>query len=209
MHGRHERDKHGQPAGWIFLSAAVIAAITAILTLVSVPGSARAGYYPARPAQLRPPLLRGFRLPAPQGAALSRIAYRQHVMPPALRVVPEIPPQPPGFDAEVASYAKDFLGAPYAWAGTGPAYDCSGLVMTVFAHFGKTLEHSAEWDYQNGTPVSDPVPGDLAVFLSGGYAYHVGIYEGDGMMISALDYSSGVALTPLSWGGPDYAFVAF
>lgn len=117
----------------------------------------------------------------------------------------------PAVLSSAAAYARRFIGAPYAWAGTGPAYDCSGLVMTVYAHFGVALEHSAEWDYRNGTPVpaGDAVPGDLAVFLSGGYAYHVGIYEGDGMMVSALDYSLGVTLSPLSYGGDDYVFVAF
>lgn len=125
---------------------------------------------------------------------------------------PSVPPPPPvplSSGATIATYAREFIGAPYAWAGTGPAFDCSGLALVVYAHFGISLEHSAEWDYQNGRAVSDPVPGDLVVFLSGGYAYHVGIYEGDGTMVSALDYQSGVALTSLSWGGPDYAFVAF
>jgi peptidoglycan DL-endopeptidase CwlO len=115
------------------------------------------------------------------------------------------------FNQLVAETAKQYIGAPYVYAGTGPGFDCSGLAMTVYGRFGKELEHTAEWDYQNGKiiPQSEAWGGDLVVFLSGGYAYHVGIYEGGDSMVSALDYQYGVRWTPLSWGGPDYAFVTF
>jgi peptidoglycan DL-endopeptidase CwlO len=115
------------------------------------------------------------------------------------------------FNELAAKYAQQFIGAPYAWGGTGPGYDCSGLAMTVYARFGKELEHTAEWDYTHGKIISQAQAwgGDLVVFLSGGYAYHVGIYEGGNAMVSALDYFYGVKQTPISWGGPDYVFVTF
>ena len=115
------------------------------------------------------------------------------------------------FNQQVSAYVKGFIGAPYVYAGTGPGFDCSGLALTAYAHFGKTLDHSAEWDYTHGKiiPQRDAWGGDLVVFLSGGYAYHVGIYEGGDNMVSALNPSYGVMWTPLSWGGSDYVFVTF
>jgi peptidoglycan DL-endopeptidase CwlO len=115
------------------------------------------------------------------------------------------------FNQLVSSYAKQYIGAPYAYAGTGPGFDCSGLAMTAYAHFGVSLEHSAEWDYTHGRiiPQDDAWGGDLVVFLSGDYAYHVGIYEGGNNMVSALDPQYGVQWTPLSWGGSQYVFVTF
>jgi cell wall-associated NlpC family hydrolase len=115
------------------------------------------------------------------------------------------------FNQQVSSYVKEFIGAPYVYGGTGPGYDCSGLALTAYAHFGKELDHSAEWDYTHGRiiPQSEAWGGDLVVFLSGGYAYHVGIYEGGGNMVSALNPSYGVKWTPVSFAGSDYAFVTF
>jgi cell wall-associated NlpC family hydrolase len=115
------------------------------------------------------------------------------------------------FNQKVSRYVKEFIGAPYTWGGSGPAFDCSGLAMTAYAHFGIELDHSAEWDYTHGKiiPQSKAWGGDLVVFLADGYAYHVGIYEGGGNMVSALNPYYGVLWTPLSWGGPDYVFVTF
>lgn len=115
------------------------------------------------------------------------------------------------FNQLAAGYAEQFIGAPYAWGGTGPGYDCSGLALTVYRHFGKLLDHSAEWDYTHGKiiPKSEAWGGDLVVYLSYGYAYHVGIYEGGDRVVSALDYYYGVKQTSLSFAGSDYVFVTF
>jgi cell wall-associated NlpC family hydrolase len=115
------------------------------------------------------------------------------------------------FNQRVASSVKNYIGSPYAWGGTGPGYDCSGLALTVYGRYGKALSHSAEWDYLHSRHLSESQAwgGDLVFFLSEGYAYHVGIYEGGGQMVSALNSTYGVKWTPVSWGGSGVAFGTF
>jgi cell wall-associated NlpC family hydrolase len=46
---------------------------------------------------------------------------------------------PAGAAAQAIAYARDQLGAPYMWGGTGPyaaGFDCSGLVMEAYASAG-------------------------------------------------------------------------
>jgi cell wall-associated NlpC family hydrolase len=96
----------------------------------------------------------------------------------------------------IAAYAKTFPGhASYVWGGTGPnGFDCSGLALYVYGHFGYQLPRTAQEQYQETRHVdrSSAQPGDLVFFLSGGYAYHVGIYEGGDMMVAAATPASGV-----------------
>lgn len=96
----------------------------------------------------------------------------------------------------IAAYAKTFPGhASYVWGGTGPSgFDCSGLALYVYGHFGYQLPRTAQEQYQEVRHVdkSSAQPGDLVFFLSGGYAYHVGIYEGGDMMVAAASATSGV-----------------
>jgi cell wall-associated NlpC family hydrolase len=76
-------------------------------------------------------------------------------------------------------------GKPYRWGAAGPsAFDCSGLVQYVLRHgMGKYVAHNAELQYRASQHISRASlrVGDL-VFLvdSHGYAYHVGIYAGNG-----------------------------
>ena len=53
---------------------------------------------------------------------------------------------------------------------------------------------------------SNPQPGDI-VFQNG--YNHVGIYVGNGMMISALNPSQGTQLHPVSWMSVDGYYTAF
>jgi cell wall-associated NlpC family hydrolase len=83
----------------------------------------------------------------------------------------------------IVSVARQYLGVPYVFGGASPSgFDCSGLVLYVYAQFGIALPHSSLRQGANGTRVSDPVPGDLVV-LDGGN--HIGIYSGNGHMIDA------------------------
>ena len=73
-------------------------------------------------------------------------------------------------------------GDPYKWAAAGPnAFDCSGLVYYSYRKHGKTLERTAQRQYNKSTKVSaaNRKPGDL-VFIgtSSRNVYHVGIYAG-------------------------------
>ena len=78
-----------------------------------------------------------------------------------------------------------YLGVPYVWGGSSPrGFDCSGLVMYVFAQIGVSLPHSSYAQFGMGASVSmsQLQPGDL-VFFAG--ASHVGIYVGSGRFIDA------------------------
>jgi len=78
------------------------------------------------------------------------------------------------------------LGSPYQWGASGPSrFDCSGLTMWVWAKAGVSLPHSSQAQYSSGRHVnrSDVQPGDLVFF--GSPIHHVGIYIGNGQMISA------------------------
>jgi cell wall-associated NlpC family hydrolase len=105
---------------------------------------------------------------------------------------------------EAATIAMRYLGVPYVWGGASPSgFDCSGLVMYVYAQLGISLPHYAAAQFNAGTPVaSDQLqPGDL-VFFDG--LNHVGIYIGGGEMIHAPHTGDVVKISPLSDFGSAY-----
>ncbi len=82
--------------------------------------------------------------------------------------------------------AYNQLGKPYKWGASGPSsFDCSGLTMWAWGHAGVSLPHSSKAQYSGGRHVSqgDLQPGDLTFY--GSPIHHVGIYIGNGQMISA------------------------
>jgi cell wall-associated NlpC family hydrolase len=92
---------------------------------------------------------------------------------------------PPNVHGGVVGIAMHYLGVPYVWGGSTPrGFDCSGLVVYVYAQIGVSLPHSSYAMYNMGTSVSmgQLQPGDL-VFFSG--ASHMGIYIGGGQFIHA------------------------
>jgi peptidoglycan DL-endopeptidase CwlO len=94
-------------------------------------------------------------------------------------------PAPPATHGGVVGIAMQYLGVPYRWGGASPSgFDCSGLVMYVYAQVGVSLPHSSYAQYGMGSPVSrDQLqPGDLVFFDGLG---HVGIYVGGGNFIHA------------------------
>jgi cell wall-associated NlpC family hydrolase len=102
---------------------------------------------------------------------------------------------------QAASIAMRYLGVPYLWGGATPSgFDCSGLVMYVYAQLGVALPHFAAAQYGLGTPVprDQLQPGDL-VFFNG--LDHVGIYIGGGQMVHAPHTGDVVKIAPLSDGG--------
>lgn len=110
-----------------------------------------------------------------------------------------------GIDAStgsaIADYALSLVGCPYVYGGTSPAgFDCSGFTQYVYAHFGISLPHSSGGQAACGTVVSvaDAQPGDLVT-----YSGHAAIYIGNGMIVNALNPSSGVCVCSmyLSNGG--------
>jgi cell wall-associated NlpC family hydrolase len=109
-----------------------------------------------------------------------------------------------GGHPEAATIALRYLGVRYVWGGASPSgFDCSGLVMYVYAQLGITLPHYAAAQYQLGSPVgpADLQAGDL-VFFDG--LNHVGIYVGGGQFVHAPQTGDVVKITPLSDFGPAY-----
>jgi hypothetical protein len=107
--------------------------------------------------------------------------------------------------AQVVAYALAQLGKPYVWAAAGPdAFDCSGLTMAAWATVGVPLLHYTVDQQHEGQAVSAAqlAAGDLVLTPGSdspgpGLAGHVGIYLGDGLVISAIDPQMGIAVQ--SW----------
>jgi cell wall-associated NlpC family hydrolase len=100
-------------------------------------------------------------------------------------------------NAQIAAYAKTFVGRyRYTSNGSSPAtgFDCSGLTAYVYARHGIGLPHNAQAQLSSMRAISQSQarPGDLVFFMGGGYAFHVGIYEGGNMMVSAATTAEGI-----------------
>jgi cell wall-associated NlpC family hydrolase len=90
---------------------------------------------------------------------------------------------------DVVDLAATLIGRPYVWGAEGPtAFDCSGLTQYVYQEFGIELPRRAVDQSKFGDHVRRLQPGDLLFFstdLRQSLVTHVGLYEGNGMMIQA------------------------
>jgi cell wall-associated NlpC family hydrolase len=117
------------------------------------------------------------------------------------------PPDPGGpGHPEVVAIAQRYLGIPYLWGGASPktGFDCSGLVLYVYAQVGVQLSHGAT-DQQRASkpvPLNALQPGDLVFYGNASYSYHVAIYVGGGQVIEAPRTGSVV-----SYDGVDDAWI--
>jgi cell wall-associated NlpC family hydrolase len=144
------------------------------------------------------------RAPAPAASSLDPAAVALGVPADLTGLLTAGAPSTGAGHPEAATIAMQYLGVPYVWGGSTPAgFDCSGLVMYVYAQLGIALPHFAAAQYGYGTPVaSDQLqPGDL-VFFDG--LNHVGIYIGGGQMVNAPHTGDVVKITPLSVFGSGY-----
>ncbi|MFC1412473.1 NlpC/P60 family protein [Streptacidiphilus sp. N1-12] len=99
--------------------------------------------------------------------------------------------------------------APYVSGGAGPnVFDCSGLVMWAYGKAGVSLPHYSYSDEHVGTGVSysDLKVGDIIVNMGGD---HVGLYAGNGMLLSAPHPGLTVDIQPLSYFGSIVAIRRF
>ncbi len=92
--------------------------------------------------------------------------------------------------ADPVELAATLIGRPYVWGAEGPgAFDCSGLTQYVFSEYGIDLPRRAVSQSQVGDRVGRRLRrGDLVFFSSDtrrSLVTHVGIYEGNGLMIDA------------------------
>lgn len=104
---------------------------------------------------------------------------------------------------QIIAIATKYDGQPYTFGGrTPPYFDCSGLVEYVYGQVGIKLIGTAEDQYNQTVPVSNPLPGDL-VFFKDTYKpgiSHVGIVVNSTLMFNAGGTKLGYAdLTKPYW----------
>lgn len=104
----------------------------------------------------------------------------------------------------VVSRAYSKLGCAYSWGSIGPnSFDCSGFVSYCLT--GRYCRLGTTGTFMGWTRVSDPQPGDVVVNSN-----HTGIYIGNGQMIHASDYSTGVIISSVAAGmNNNYIFVRY
>ncbi|RJU03184.1 peptidoglycan endopeptidase [Arthrobacter frigidicola] len=96
----------------------------------------------------------------------------------------------------IVGTAMQGIGSGYVFGGTGfGGWDCSGFVQWVYAQNGINLPRTTWSQFAALTPTGNPQPGDL-VSQNGGS--HVGIYLGNGKMVSALNPSQGTLVHDVS-----------
>ena len=113
--------------------------------------------------------------------------------------------------AAVVAAAAAQVGWPYVWGGESRAeggFDCSGLVDFAFAAAGASLpgRPTAAGLWQMAQPIAAEQlqPGDLVFVGAGdGAPHHVGIYVGEGIVLSAPHTGAAVGYSPLAGGGWD------
>lgn len=124
------------------------------------------------------------------------------VVPAAPAPAAPVPAAPSGgaAGATAASMAVRFVGSRYVYGGASPqGFDCSGLTLYIYKQLGINLPHKASLQYntpgQRIGSISDLAPGDLVFFVRTTPAKgitHVGIYTGNGMMVTANTPQLGV-----------------
>jgi hypothetical protein len=100
----------------------------------------------------------------------------------------------------IITEARKFLGTNhpgYVDGGTSPVtgFDCSGYTQYVYRQTHvTTLPRTAEQQRHavRIIPRSQARPGDLVFYLSGGSAYHIAIYAGNGMQYAAATPQDGI-----------------
>lgn len=107
-------------------------------------------------------------------------------------------------------------GTPYSWGGGNAAgaskgidsgsntvgFDCSGLMLYMFAGVGIKLDHYSGSQYDAGrkVPSSQMRRGDM-IFYGPNASQHVAMYLGDGQMLEAPYTGSVVKISPLRTSG--------
>lgn len=91
---------------------------------------------------------------------------------------------------DVIDVAARLIGRPYVWGAEGPnSFDCSGLTQYVYQQFGVELPRRAISQSQFGDAAGKRLRrGDLLFFSTDtrkSEVTHVGLYEGNGVMIDA------------------------
>ncbi|MBQ8548562.1 MAG: C40 family peptidase [Lachnospiraceae bacterium] len=114
---------------------------------------------------------------------------------------------------QVANYAKTAVGTAYVWGGTNMStgVDCSGLCYAAYKKYGYTLPRVSR-DMAASSTLLSVTPntaylkaGDLVFYASGGRVDHVAMYIGDGKVVHASDYNTGVIISRYNYRTPHSA----
>lgn len=108
--------------------------------------------------------------------------------------------------ADIVNYLKQYMGTPYVWGGEDPSgFDCSGLMVWGFNHFGISLPrvtydqiNKGQAISMNGLRVGDLIFFDTDRSIAG--PDHVGIYAGDGKMLHTPRPGKAVELVSITQG---------
>ena len=133
--------------------------------------------------------------------------------------------------AEAITAGLAWLGEPYSWGGGSPAgptlgicgpdgaqndcnvtgFDCSGLMMYMWAQVGIPVSHLSQEIFHAGTqvPWNQKEPGDM-VGYSGHIAMYIGTFGGTDYMLEAPESGEFIRVTPVrnSSGEPHYDTVS-
>jgi cell wall-associated NlpC family hydrolase len=105
---------------------------------------------------------------------------------------------------KISSLALSLTGTPYRWGGAATTgFDCSGFTQYVYKKVGIVIPRTSYEQFRVGKVVgwSQLQPGDLVFFSTDGPGpSHVAIYIGNGLIVQALNASTGVIISHISNG---------
>ncbi|WP_245672504.1 C40 family peptidase [Nocardia anaemiae] len=139
----------------------------------------------------------GITVPAEFRGELAYLAGVLGIKPPAATPGPAVSPERT-HGAIAVDAARGKVGTAYSMGATGPdAFDCSGLVQWSYRQAGVKVPRTSYEQLSSGTPVSwdELEPGDVVSFYGGG---HSALYAGEGKVIHASTYGTGVIMSPMS-----------
>ncbi|MFB8281719.1 C40 family peptidase [Nocardia colli] len=136
-----------------------------------------------------------FTLPDIPGIEYSGLAGLPGVTAPN-SVQPQVAPMKTTGEVAVEA-ARAKIGSSYGTSAGPDVFDCSGLVQWSYEQAGVEVPRTSYDQLAAGTPVSreDLRPGDVVSFYGGG---HSALYAGNGKVIHASTYGTGVVESPMS-----------
>ena len=107
----------------------------------------------------------------------------------------------------LVDYALQFVGGPYRAGGNDPhtGVDCYGFVRYVMQHgAGISMNRSSGSQATQGHAVnsSQMQPGDLLFYSGGSGINHVAMYIGDGKIVHASTYATGIKISKWNYRNP-------
>jgi len=116
-----------------------------------------------------------------------------------------------GSAAKLIARAKQFIGTPYKWGGSGPlGFDCSGFTQYLYRELGIDLPRVSSQQAASGPRISlDKLrPGDLVAWDNSSRnngADHIAIYIGNNQVIQAPKPGDSVKISTIwdsghAWG---------